>query len=369
MISCHFPHRIPSVISISDDGERIYLTFFEKMIAEGTKRAKAVIKQWKESIIPHDQELRDVLETIAFRSRPDAGKITLDESRTIFPGAFFAPNSTPYSYGTIGSICKISSGNDNFASNLHDLCAITCGHVVGTEDVECLVCTGQPDRKLTRLGRSDVVIKPDSYQKYTVDTCGIAVENEDLRFGPFTNQAGNFVKLSPEEFREGPKGRKEVRKSLVGRHVQKIGAKTNLTYGRVKDYYMRLLDGQNIRTMYNVIEIEWIHDNSGVKQFTQNGDSGAVITDVLDGSVQNPCAIGIHIGRYENGDHASSICSPLQVALGALSAGLSHKYQQQLKVELLAPGSCFPGSAIPRNSGGFRGSDRPAKRTCIREES
>ncbi len=359
---CNFCCRIPSIISIADNGERIYLTFLEKMYEEGTKRAKEVIEQWKTSGVC--QELRDVLGKMAFRSRPQAGKITLEDSRTVCPGAFFAADSNPYSYGTIGSLCQISSGNASFAGRL---CAIACGHVVGTEDVECFVSTGQDDGKLTRLGRSDVVIKPDNHQKYTVDVSGIAVENENLDFESFTNHAGNFVKLSPQEFREGPDGRKEVRKSLFGRRMQKSGAMSKVTHGVVIDYHYNLLDAENGRTMKNVIEIGWIGGEAGVSQFTQQGDSGAVVTDVLDGSDSKPCAIGLHIGRYENGEHASSICSPLQVALGALSADLSHKYQQQLKLELLSLGSSFPGTMSGQSHESL-GDDRRAKRLCTRDE-
>ncbi len=334
------------------------MIFLSNKYQEGTAHAKEVIGRWKK-ISAERQELRDALEKIDFSSRPDGGKVTLENFPIVCPGRCVMTKCP--SFGTIGSLCKINPEDNSFGDKL---CAITCAHVVGTEDVECFVCTGQGGEKPASLGKSDVVIKRDDYRSCTLDITAIRVANETLRFEPFKSQQGIFVNLSVLGIEDsGEEEHKRVSKALIGRRVQKIGAKTNLTYGKVRDYYMQLHDEQNKRTLYNMIEVEWMRDDSGVKRFTQDGDSGAVVTDVLDGSVPNPCAIGIHIGRYENGDHASSICSPLQMALGALSTGLSHKYQQQLKVELLAPDSCQAGKRS-RESEDFSGEESPPKRLC-----
>lgn len=310
------------------------MTFLENNYEEGRKEATDVIETWKKKT--ECQNLRDNLEKIKFRSIPDGGEIICEDSSIVCPGKCVTTNSKPTSRGTIGSICSWSE-NDTLNGRRY---AITCGHVVGKENVECLVSTGQPDEKPALLGRSDVVIKSDDYEGYTVDISAIAVENKNLHLEPFRNQKGDFVKLSLLKLSGSPK-------SIVGRNVQKIGAKTKLTKGKVTEYHFKLRTAKGNRELNNVIEIK------GTKgQFTDSGDSGAVVTDLLDGSTQKPCAIGLHISKFKRGKGKSSLCSPMQVTLGALVAKLRKKYRLNLKL-LENPESSITGKIVKDMDRGY----------------
>ncbi len=207
----------------------------------------------------------------------------------------------------------------------------------------------------------------DDYRNYTLDISAIRVENKALCLEPFKSQGGIFVQLSPMEFKEGKTSWKWARKALKGRRVQKIGATTDLTFGVIKKYHSRLRTGSNDRTFVNVIEVECPNDGNGVNKFTEPGDSGAVVTDVLDGSCPNPCAIGVHFGKLEKGNYASSLSSPLQHALLALSADLSRKYTQEVTLELYARDTDLP-APTPMQCDQADGNGSPPKRLCVREE-
>ena len=311
------------------------------MFEEGVDRAKDVIKKWQMSDV--SQELQDALDKIDFSSSRDCLKISLEASPTVYPGSCVITRyRSPFrDSGTVGCLCKMSSEANSLIGRQY---ALTCAHVVGTEDAECLVFTGQTNKHLARLGTSEVVLKQDDYRNCTLDIAAIRVENKKLCLEPFTSQEGILMKLSPLEFREGNENLKRVRKDLIGRRVQKIGAKTNLTYGVVKQYHPRLRIEEDNRMLVNVIEVEWFSGENGVTKFSDNGDSGAVVTDVLDDTCPNPFAIGVHFARCKEGKCVSSLCLPLQHALGALSSDLSHIYRQNVTLELYFPDTDLPGS-------------------------
>ncbi len=108
-----------------------------------------MIQNWKTSDVC--QELQDALEKIDFSSCPDGGKITLESSPIVCPGRRVRTTRPPHDSGTVGCLC-----NDNLTRKQY---AITCAHVVGAEDVDCLVSTGQGNEPRATLGKSDVVIK------------------------------------------------------------------------------------------------------------------------------------------------------------------------------------------------------------------